>query len=149
MKAITLNKKSWHYRLATTYGPFNKYDRWGDFDYSRMNICDYVRSVFIGLLFVVLITLILGAFAAIVADFGAWVIAMISIEQLILPEAGAILVSGIICGILMFAAIRGIVIGTKKLINRFAVPDYNDDSFIGSAYESFKNKICFTIEFKE
>jgi hypothetical protein len=67
---INLSKDSWHWRLATYYGGAR---------YSSSGYCGplagYVTDVGVGALSAVLMTSAMGVFAAMVADFAAWLLA--------------------------------------------------------------------------
>lgn len=145
MKSVEFNRKSWHYRLATVYANYKEVDNWGNINRGELNICAYSQSVFAGFLIVCLITAAGSLVGAMFADFFAWLFVMYSFGGFIEPGTLAV---GVIVVVLLFSAVALYVwLSEIKPIGK--VIDKIDNSFIGSAYEAFKDKVCFQVKFKE
>lgn len=144
MKTINLKAKSWHYFLAVKLGNFNPNS--GDF-------CSYVRNVLFGL--------VLGSmFAAVVGFLGAIAMGAIVNVSLYLYHwiVGTAYVANafaqfatIATGVILLAIgfIFGSLVVREKLDDRkMAKAALNEpDSFLKSAYKSFKDKVCFKVNF--
>lgn len=145
MKSVKFNRKSWHYRLATAYANYKEVDSWGNINHGKLNICAYSQAVFGGFLLVCLIIIAGGLVAAMFADFFTWLLVMYNIGEFIEPTTlaiGVIVITTLLIGVvfcLWLSEIKPIGKVIKKI----------DNSFIGSAYEAFKDKVCFQIKFKE
>lgn len=155
MKEFTFAKKSWHYKLAKLTNSYES--QWGH------NLCSYMTRVTLGLLLFV------------VYSFGASVFAAIISIELIIPLAMAIYedishlfglhhvyitflqraieIGNVVLSVFGVAAvILGIVAAVSKWIDR---EDSNDDikvekphTFVGLAYKSWKEKVCYKVNFK-
>ena len=145
MKSVELNRKSWHYRLAYTYGNYKETDSWGNINHGRLNICSYTKAVFGGFLMTCLILVAGGLVAAMFGEFFAWLLAMYFAGKFIQPTelaCGPIVITFLFVCVwfcVWFSDTKPI----KKVVERF------DNSFIGGAYMSFKDKVCFEVKFKE
>lgn len=62
----TINKNSWHYRLATVYGDFSGYSEESDF-------CLYSRQVIKGFFMTVIAIIIGAAIGSLYLDLGLWI----------------------------------------------------------------------------
>lgn len=141
MKTQYFDKRSLHCRLATKYGDLSVWD----LD-DGMNICDYLRYVIKGTLLAVAFALISGLMLGAIADAVLWTIMSIMVgERLVINPVGSIgliiivvpMVVGIIIALIHFEVFK------IKVKEKFTPP-----SFLYSAYESFKDKVCFKVEFK-
>lgn len=130
---ITFNRNSWHFRLATTYGPMYRWEHTTD-------ICRYTRSVFFGLLLVLVITAGLGLITWGLVDMGLWLYFLFN-GYLLEPIGPAIII---------FASILvGLVVGTVFLgFEVIQTVNISTPSFVKQAYYSWKDKYCSRVEFK-
>ena len=154
MKTETVNVKSWHYRLATTYGPQSTYE----LKYGEANLCAYIRSVIVGLFVTILIT-ILGALVL----FGLVMIPMIYViasivdigfhvpldEVLVIMAVEALLL--LIVGCVWFFESnthRKVFYGIKQVTQAAGVSKVIPEtpSFMKLAYRKFKEKTCFRLQ---
>ena len=147
MKTINLNKKSWHFWIATTLGIFRPDS--GDF-------CKYVRNVIGGSIFGLMIAAAVGFVVAVLGG-GLINIAIYLYDILTghpytitnpVMQAGSIilLVSIVMVGIgFIVAYVKGKIEEHKYATSGVDQPD----SFVANAYKSIKNKVCFKVNFKE
>lgn len=154
MKTETVNVNSWHYRLATTYGPVSEY--WlargaGDF-------CSYLRGVFLGMMLVFLIT-ILGSILT-VALIGMpliWLVASVLELGWHFPpaEVGIFILFDICIAIMAFFGwfhLSGNYAKTVKAVkialgtNSEKTVVKKEPGFIRLAYSKFKEKTCFRLQ---
>lgn len=144
MKTINLNKKSWHYWLATNVGSFDTDS--GDF-------CAYVRSV-LGNGFLVLF---LSAIAAAISVFLLAGVTNIVVFLFDYFTGGhytlgnnPFFFAGSVT-LLLISVCGGFSFGLMKFRNwrneRRENQPPKPDSFAKSAYASFKEKVCFKVEF--
>lgn len=154
MKTETVNVNSWHYRLATTYGPVSKYllaRGEGDF-------CSYLRGVFLGMLFVYLIT-VLGALmtAGLVGMPLIWLAASVLELGWHLPsaEVAIFLAADVVIAIMVFfgwfhlsgnyaKTVKAVRIALGKNSEKTVVE--KEPGFIRLAYRKFKEKTCFRLQ---
>jgi hypothetical protein len=150
MKPFTVSTTSrwftrpWHIQLATTYGTLRDSEAARqDLLEDGTDICSYTKAIFWGALFTLVMTAVVGfLFGAIVGDFGAWIAAGI-MHGFVQPDEGAMfllmlaIVATAVVGIIMFC----IMIGKVKQ-GRTLTP-----SFVGQAYDSWKNKYCVELKF--
>ena len=140
MKTITIDKNSWHYRLLDKL----------DF-YVAPDICSYTRKV-LGALFLVGLMAcfslyILGA----LTNIAIWLVVCLQHSVWFQPEPWAL---GTTIAVLGFVFIIGIVLGavwiaetnTKRKIRRRN--NNEPDGFVTEAYKSFKDKVCYRVDFK-
>ena len=149
MKALTFNRKSWHYWLATKVGGYKEY----------YDFCAYVRSVIFG---AIVMTMLLALGAAALYAVGRDVYALYTcqiagwfgIKMVCTYGPFEDVVSGFIVGILAVVIILYTVI--KYMNYRESVLDKiragerppKKPSFIKTAYRSIKEKTCYRVEFK-
>ena len=143
MKAFTLSKKSWHWRLAVTYGSHYEYD-------TETDLCTYIRNVLKGI-FVVMLVIVAGGLciSAPMGSLAAWIVYVITngiTEMDPVAFAGAFLIFGfvILTGLfLLFNTDTGEEVVSKvKRAVRIKIPKPQEDSFLVLAYRSFKDKTC-------
>lgn len=122
MKAINVNENSWHHYLAN----------YGDSCRDMHDICSYARAVMSGTMLLTLsCALAIGAIVGL-ADFVAWMIAMIVTWSFIHIGGFASIGLGLILGLVLgFCG--------NKFINR---KKSEKVGFISIAYSSWKNKWC-------
>jgi hypothetical protein len=143
MRPLELNRTSWHYRLATIYGPMSGH-------YPREDICSYVRAVLRGVCFVVFLSAIGGVLIGMIyGNLLAWAIASWQYHMLIHmdpPAVAGVAVTSALALAGIFATIASWV--TRKLRSRDRHVS-KKPTFIGEAYRSFKEKSCVPIQFPE
>jgi hypothetical protein len=140
LKTINLNAKSWHYFLAVTIGGFQSDS--GDF-------CSYVRWVIAGAIALAFITTAVGIMAGI-ALLGAFGIGYALVHLLFgiaMFNNPIILICSIITSVVITFFALMLIVGylKDKWNNREQVE--KPDSFVKSAYKSFKDKVCFKVDF--
>ena len=145
MEAKLYNKDSWHYRLAKTYG-LNDDLRWG----YPTDICEYTRSIMLGMLVVVCLAIGPGILiGSIVDSILYWTFSAI-VGSMIEPNIFAVLGTAVF----FLSSIVGACYGLDNLIKLLSkkhskkIMKHKEPSFIVSAYRAFKEKYCFEIEFK-
>ena len=134
-----MKRESIHYRLAKLGNSGNKIYS-GD-----MSICEYTRKVIFG-------GILLSFFFAIGLGFGVWIV-------MALYE-----IMGTIMGFAVFGPAAATFSGCLLLLSIIASHSYlknrwkeksrdllkkENKSFISSAYKSYKDKVCFTVDFEE
>lgn len=153
----TMNKNSWHYKLATAGK-----DPWEleYFDEECDNFCKYARSVFNGILrYSALGMAIVGGAGIViycVGDFIAWLWFMLWNMALVEPYIGAtfILVAAGLITLLFIASL--IAKGIKKTSDEIRMASHNihvalekkESGFIAMLYKKYKEKVCFRVEYK-
>lgn len=143
MKAFTLSKKSWHWRLAVTYGNHYEYD-------TDTDLCTYIRHVMRGIFVALLVTAAGGlCISAPMGSLLAWIAYVIThgmTEMDPVAFAGAALIGGItiLTGLfVLFNTDAGEeVISKVKGAVKITIPKPKEDSFLVLAYRSFKDKTC-------
>lgn len=151
MKPFTINKNTWHFKLANQFG--------GGVNVSTFNpeyntdFCSYFWKVFFGAFWFTVVMALVAFATACVADFFAWIIAMIVTGHLIDPDGAAVAVI-----LFISLAVLGCVFaGIDKLreIRRNAryeaeksgtVAD-TDPGFFKLSYRKFKEKTCVQLKF--
>ncbi len=147
--------KSWHYRLATVYGPMSSYP--------RTNRCEYLQQVFWGAIVAFILLPILGVFVGIVLGAPILWLGFNLVYGWIFPSSEDVVVVLGICiyaTAAIFAAGYGLhhiyeairmrgthVVARPSLMQRTA--EAVSDSFVGHVYDSIKNKFCYEIIFTE
>ena len=140
MKTVTINKNSWHYKIVTY---------WNGYESENDDFCQYTRTVLVAtavflLVAISLLGLALTLFIGI-ADTAAWLVAGL-VESFVIPSFFA---SNIIF-LTSFVAICGIPYFSVKWFKRYFNSTIKDDnSSLAVAYESWKNKVCFRIDYKD
>lgn len=146
MKQHTLNKDSWHFRLAN----FGDRRVWAD---DEIDICYYIRKVFGGataflalVIFAIIFVVIFG-YGYITGAI--WLYECISTGVWVAPNP----VAGLTLGA---TVVLGLALGWVIMldhINRVRLNARHDGkitepSFVSLAYSKFKSKTCFRINFK-
>lgn len=160
MKAIKMNSKSWHYKIATNFG---SYRSWGS---GSGDFCDYVRNFILGL-FMLSIFCGLGLVALyflvrlLWSGYTCWISRMFGTSMACTfgnPEQITLGIVVFACFALLF--IKGVTWlieyeREKKHAQQIALLrgeiSHKDvrPGFIVSAYRSIKEKTCYRIEFEE
>lgn len=145
MNQVEFNRKSWHYRLATVYGQYRETNYWGEPDLSNSNICAYTKAVLWGFALALAFTALAAVGGYMVIDFFSWLFAMYSVGGFIEPQIFAL----VIVSLLGFGIIiaLGVWLTERRPIEKLMGSVSN--SFVGNAYEAFKDKVCFEVKFKE
>lgn len=131
MRELQYQKRGIIWRLASTYGPLHEFE-------TETDICTYWRAVLKGSFLAMLLTALAMLVSAGVADFGAWLVAMVSAGAYIDPQVGAFVVSVV----LGFVAVAGVVGGTFYLKQKTGV---HAPRFMTEAYASWKDKTCVKV----
>lgn len=143
MKTINLNSNSWHYWLATTIASF-KPDS-GDF-------CSYVRNVAGGALLFTVFSMCVGALGAmLLTGIGTGLVYLWGFLSghgfhttntwLLFSGLFTLVISTIAAFIFLWTYIKNI--RDERLANAPPKPD----SFLKAAWKSFKDKVCFKVNF--
>ena len=143
MKAFTLSKKSWHWRLATVYGSHDKWD-------TETDLCAYMRNVIRGVIVISLVIfaggLCIGIPFGSLLGWMAFVATNGLIEMDAIAFAAVVMIVGIVILIglfLLFNTDAGEEIIDKiKSTVRIKIHRPQKDSFVVLAYRSFKEKTC-------
>jgi uncharacterized membrane protein YidH (DUF202 family) len=138
---MVLDKKSWHYRLANTYGD---YQDWGD----GTDMCTYTKHVLRGLFLVIATTTVAGAVTGVMFDtFVAWIAWMLFIGEWVDPTLetfkGFLIIFGLVA---MIMGIAGYVKAKEHLRRKY--PTSQGAPFVVQAYRSWKDKYCVRVTFK-
>jgi hypothetical protein len=133
MKTLTVNRNSWHYRLAKL-GNVRPYE---------LNICNYIRCFLGGVGYITFCAALVFIACFLVGDFLAWVAAMLVNLIYFDPGVAALIATSIFGAAFLFLLCF--------LISHFGVKAFEsaDSSFIGAAYDSFKNKYCFKVKVQD
>lgn len=129
---ITLKTKSWHYRLASSYGTLSKYDDVTD-------ICYYTRQVIKGFFLAVFMTAILSIVGICVIDMFMGIGFSIAYGVMLMQIPGLIAISMISVISILFAF----------AFTADKVHEYNRNKqpgFVGTAYRSWKDKFCVKVK---
>jgi hypothetical protein len=139
----TFNSEAWHFRLAN----FGSKRIWVD---EQSNICEYTRAVLAGLFCMIfasfVVALVAGLVAFTLANTFSWMFLGYQLSDLSLA---------VWCLVAMWVAIITLITAVSLYM------DYRRDqrqkrrelpptppTFVGAAYDKFKNKTCFIVEFK-
>ena len=146
MKALTFNKNSWHFLLATKVAGYNApYSYEGYICGDSADICTYTRHVMGGLLLLTFAGLLIAGVGFILSNIllGIWFSIMLG--MFFFSEVGTV-------G-LVFIGAGGGLFGLKTLINWYvdrsssAETIERPDGFVKHAYKSWKEKYCLKINF--
>jgi hypothetical protein len=142
MKAFTLSKKSWHWRLASYYGPAHEYEF---MDGGDGDLCSYMAAVLKGLAIVCLVTMGLAMVAFLEGTIGAWLVFVINNGMIKMDDAAvAATVMNIffaVFGVSIFFSISETGKNFRAKISALNLTP-PEDSFLVLAYRSFKDKTC-------
>lgn len=141
----TLNKKSWHYRLANEYGDYRP-----GFSDPVTNICDYSREVLNGLWNVLLIIAITTFVLVSIEIAIIWAFVSFRAGIWIQPSEGAQL--GLVLVTFAVLGVIGIAFMNFKENRRYAQKlttpkkKQKEPGFIRTWYTAFKTKTCVPIK---
>lgn len=146
MSALTFNKRSWHFWLATkvaSYSPATSDEEYGG---DSADVCTYSRAVAIGLLVLSIVVLSGTFFAYVIIHTILGIYFSVMLEQWFFSEwgdAGVILLG---CGLVTYG-VYTIVKVWVKFNERPATRSATHDGFIRNAYKSWKEKFCVPVKF--
>ncbi len=150
MKPYELNRRSWHFQLASRFGGLATHDDiWGR--ELSLDFCAYIRCVAWA---IITITFVGGCAAFLgfcIYDLGHWVIECIKAGRLItLQQRLAGLLVYTLCALLFIATIVGGIIGTIKLLDWGTARTSNTEpGFIRHTYRALRHKTCVRIIIKD
>jgi len=139
MKNLTFNRNSWHYRLAEKYPPNLSRDEARD-------LCTYVRYVIRGIFvvgFLIGATSYLSASAIMLPLMSYLIEGHIDLPEIFIP--GLLIFLGLIICFIVISLFAGLAYLFYTSISKQYIAK---DSFIVTAWKSFKEKTCFLISFK-
>jgi hypothetical protein len=142
MKPLTINTNSWHYYLATIYGPMSRYSLDRD-------LCSYTKSVFGGMLIVLLIIFMGGLVAvAAYASILGWGVASIVMHSL-LPMGELAIISIVFQSCLILSVLIykffSIIFNIVSRASRVPVVS----TFVSRTYQSWREKSCVPVVFNK
>jgi len=148
MRAFTLNTKSWHGRLATTYGFLQQHV----LRCEGTDVCTYIRAVSLGSLVVLVLTAIIATVCVGIQDALIWGYFRFWLGINISPSEIAATVMAIIFGLTIIAtvlfALAGGVTSYENITTKIKKLDAeNKTPFMVLAYRAFKGKFCARLEF--
>ena len=141
MESLFINRKSWHYRLASYYAT--------TCDRELTDICAYTRKVLIGAFFALLLTAIGGALAGTLGCFLAWLLSWLVTGFLILLPTGAIPATILLFAVSVGFTFAGFKWGFNKLAGLMSrgTKVAKQPGFLKLSYRSFKDKYCIKVSF--
>jgi len=145
MKPIKINKNTWHYQVATKY-------TYRDIHFVE-SICEYNRRVFMGLAAICLI--ILASSLALLILLSPIFYTVLHLIYGLEFDSDSTESALIVAGIGFYMGILGIYIAhllTEREYKKvYEMPENGierKDSYIKSAWKSFKDKVCVKVEFE-
>lgn len=155
MKTLKFNKKSWHYWVATKFGPLGDWKTNTDF-------CAYVRAVMVGSIWLSMLVVLGMGILYCGFEWVRWVIACLEAGHLLkLAEMSPAMLFMMIIGIVATVAlVLGTIWGWVQLqvymrqrakVKRSHTNAYVEPppSFIHQAYLTWKEKTCFKVELND
>lgn len=141
MKAVNLNKNSWHYYIAQKLGSYRPQEYVNDTRNHKTDICTYTSFVLKGffLLFVMGIAIAFVGFLFWNVLFG--IIFSIIYGTIIFTDIAIAIFMFLLAVIISATLFVGITMIKSKLENT------ESDGFIKTAYKSWKEKFCVKINF--
>lgn len=129
---FTINKKSWHYWLASKWGKFSPHV------VSEQNICAYTRYVIGGLIGLILVS-VLGSLFAYLA-----ICAVVDLAWLVHHFKMSTYISGPGIAFLVAASLVAVIFIFGSALAWLTSMEVKDVSptFVVKAYRSFKDKTC-------
>lgn len=144
---MNINKKSWHYRLALYGCNFSKYE----LNYVN-DFCGYLRElvwgIFMCLALVAILSFILGTI------FGSWIFYLVASIQLgFFPEFLELMwllpVFVLSIGLVFLTEYLKELMRERERNATFVTVDLSERGFFSMLFSKFKNKVCYSIEFKD
>ena len=133
MKELVFNKKSWHYWLAT-FGDDTRVNPHGD------DICNYIRSVFIGTYWLLIMTWVCAFISsAVLYSIGNLFSWMFLGYELAKVTVGVFTILGGFTLMILFMAYNELL--QEKIRD-------TEPGFVRASYRKFKDKTCFYIKFE-
>lgn len=150
MDTLNVSKKSWHYRLATTYGLESKFNIIND----ETDICSYSRSVIIGIIIVLVIIGVGTVCAYPISQALLWLgFCVASLEFIDLLNIGLVAIGVLeIVGLLLYAIVYSLFTVIMKVMVKIAKKFPRKEKvetppgFMVQAYRSFKGKYCIKVK---
>ena len=139
---MEINKKSWHYRLATAYGPMSTYR-------DELDICRYIRSVLIGSLIACIVASGLGSAIASISVFVMHVLMLDGNIEDPIAVAGLFLVIILVTILSVVAATEVKEYVERNYVFKKKEATLKKPGLLKMAYRRFKEKTCFYVEFVE
>ena len=132
MKEFTLRKDSWHYMIASFDNQFAEYST---------DICQYIRTFFIGLAKILILTTLLLFFTAYFLYGVGNIIGVLFYGYQLHPAAM------VPPGVVLALVIVGCTAKLKDYLSNRPKID-REPGFVGLAYDKVKNKTCARINFE-
>jgi hypothetical protein len=134
MQPIEINRNSWHYKFVRKAYGYMEYN----------NICEYSRGVIYAILGTLLISVVLCGFSGIMlfvlADFLAWLFAMIVMKEFL---DGGIGPAFFILGAMIYTPLAIYHLWSdKNLSEKLDIP------VVSAAYKAWKEKFCVKVVIK-
>lgn len=131
---------SWHYRLASLYGPLPRYSSY------HGNICEYLRAVLLGFVATCLIIGGISLISSPLALTAAWIVVWAQ-TGIWVESMGPAILLGALIGAVLIGITLGVFYGgtVAKHKIRGSLQAMSPDSFLKSAWHSIHNKICFVV----
>lgn len=150
MKTETVNAKSWHYRLATTYGNASKYR----LEVGEANFCSYFWSCVFGMFLVFSVIIFSSLFSIFLVLMPGVYIASTILELGFHFPADWFVVAGFVFDAILFMFVAACVAQEKgyiaKMAESYAKLKPNTPpkppGFMKLAYRKFKEKTCFRLQ---
>lgn len=140
MKTITISRSAWHWRLLNY---LNWEARWTD------DFCSYCRWLAWALVVSAAGLVVIGLAGWCLVDFAMWVASWVKYGFDGGAGVGAILVAIVLFLVVVVGTIfiAGHLLGAAAVKIPTLLPEDSKD-FVASAWESFKDKVCFRVELK-
>lgn len=136
MKPFTINKNSWHYRLANEYGGL---ERWED------DFCSYSRRVGLGLCAALLLSAVCSLLLYPLVDLAIWAYFRMFVDPVDMSTAAEIFC--IIAAVLLLALAIGVFGSLREMYVESRPRVKKEPSFLTLAYRKFKDKTCVRVNY--
>lgn len=149
MKPITLNKDSWHYKLAAKLQMYNSWD-------TTTDLCSYTRTIFLAAVTVLggaaVLLSVVGVGLLLVGDTLALWAAVATVGLNVAPSPLAFVGTIGAAGVIVYYTLNGM----EKAYTQYTLKrngkeldpyKSRSDGFIRKAYRSFKEKTCVKVVF--
>ncbi len=146
MDTFNVSSKSWHYRLATTYG----FETQFDISNNNVDICSYSRSVVFGTISALLLTAAGVMIGAPVSQVLLWLGVCVVNNSFVDPLNARMIAVGMveILGVSLYVVLSSLYKVIKKVSKKFPRKEKQETSpsFVVQAYHSFKDKYCVKVK---